>query len=55
MGIGWTNRSNPVREVNAALEIVDPVIVLSPIFGIDIIAGPEDLAQDDRIIDPLET
>ena len=55
MGIGWTNRGNTVREVNAALEIVDPVIVLSPIFGIDIIAGPEDLAQDGRIIDPLET
>ena len=55
MGIGWTNRSNTVREVNAALEIVDPVIVLDPIFGIDIVASPEDLAQDGRIIDPLET
>ena len=55
MGIGWTHRRNTVREVDAALEIVDPVIVLDSIFSIDIIAGPEDLAQDGWIIDPLET
>ncbi|MPM67212.1 hypothetical protein SDC9_114129 [bioreactor metagenome] len=53
--IGWADRRDDIREIDATFHEVDVLIILYASFMVDVHACPEDTRQDGRIIDTLET